>query len=308
MDRCEELSTRLMGVSHGLTDLEAKLRDEAGGAEYSKERILSELARLRADLESARLAIAARDCPAPSSENSKALASQANIAQVALRRKAAEFLTLPAASRYGEGYMKRSADKDVWDLPVYPRASAPTPTAFVEFWARNWTSKDKEQDSRYYDPAIGRPFTCVRLLKLFRWKNQTKLSRRKLRRVLSFVASIPKLEGLSNQTDAQAFLEEFPEGGAIWRIFLLHCWSCYYGSRKYPIYDQHVHRAMMFICKNEIEETGNWTDPAKIQAYLDKYIPFFDGFSEHDPQKVDQALMIFGRFIKTYPALVGGNA
>jgi len=55
-------------------------------------------------------------------------------------------------------------------------------------------------------------------------------------------------------------------------FFLLHCWSHAHGSRKYPIYDQHVHRAMTFICKGEREEIENWNDKKKVDAYLTKYL------------------------------------
>jgi hypothetical protein len=33
---------------------------------------------------------------------------------------------------------------------------------------------------------------------------------------------------------------------------------------------------------------------------LTKYLHFFDRFGDHNPQKVDQALMVFGRFAKSY--------
>jgi hypothetical protein len=57
---------------------------------------------------------------------------------------------------------------------------------------------------------------------------------------------------------------------------------------------------MTFICKGECQASGDWSDEEKLKAYLTRYICFFNRFSDLDPQKVDQALMIFGRFVKTY--------
>jgi hypothetical protein len=112
--------------------------------------------------------------------------------------------------------------------------------------------------------------------------------------VNSFIGCLEELQALRPQTEPKVFLEMFKNVAAIWRIFLLHCWS----KSKCPIYDQHVHRAMTFICKNQREEIGEWGDQRKIGAYLHRYIPFFARFDEPNSQRVDQALMVFGRFVK----------
>jgi hypothetical protein len=185
------------------------------------------------------------------------------------------------------------------DLPIYLRAHAST-TDFVTFWSRQWSDKDKRSDENYYDVHIKRPLTDDGLRDLFRWKNQMPLSARKQRTLERIVAGRERLVHLSPDTKPEAFLNQFREGKAIWRIFLLHCWSNAHGTNKYPIYDQHVHRAMTFICKGEREESGDWSDKVKVKAYLTRYICFFNRFSDLDPQKVDRALMVFGRFIKAY--------
>jgi hypothetical protein len=179
-------------------------------------------------------------------------------------------------------------------LPIYSREWAPTTAKFIEFWASQWSAKDKAQDEQQYTPHIGKPLTRDSLRTLFQWKNQMPLAAKKRRTVESFIDRIKELEQLPCTTDPKTFLEKFKEGGAIWRIFLLHCWS----ASKYPIYDQHVHRAMIFICERRREDIGGWDDQEKIKAYLDKYIPFFKRFSAHKPQEVDRALMAMGRFIK----------
>jgi hypothetical protein len=186
------------------------------------------------------------------------------------------------------------------ELPIYPRANA-TPTEFVKFWSRQWSDQDRKADKDYYNHHIKGPLTEYGLRDLFRWKNQMTLSAGKQRTLDRILARRQELVDLSPDTEPRDFLNQFREGQAIWWIFLLHCWSHAQGSKKYPIYDQHVHRAMTFICCNgEREESGGWSDEEKVKAYLTRYLFFFERFSDLDPQEVDQALMVFGRFVKTY--------
>jgi hypothetical protein len=186
-----------------------------------------------------------------------------------------------------------------FEIPVYSRELV-SPLKFVEFWSAQWSAKDRDQDRKNYEPYIGEPLTCASLKALFTWKNQTNLSQNKQKTVERFIYRLPELRCLSKDTDPKTFLETFAQGGAIWRIFLLHCWSHSCGTRKYPIYDQHVHRAMSYICGGLREEIDGWKDSEKIGVYLGRYIRFFDHFRDEHPQKVDQALMVFGRFIKAY--------
>jgi hypothetical protein len=171
-----------------------------------------------------------------------------------------------------------------------------SPHRFVEFWSSQWTDKDKAADNQYYNPNIGKPLTEERLKALFRWKNTIELSGPKSRSVEYHVSRLDDLKKLPADTAPSDFLSQFKKGGAIWRIFLLHCWSFWRGA-KYPMYDQHVHRAMTFICEGSKEEIST-NDREKIDTYLNKYIDFFRRFSECDPQKVDQALIKFGQFMK----------
>jgi hypothetical protein len=56
---------------------------------------------------------------------------------------------------------------------------------------------------------------------------------------------------------------------------------------------------MTFIKERPPEEIAGWSDRKKINAYLDEYVPFFDSFGFHGPRKVDRALWVLGRFIKS---------
>jgi len=184
-------------------------------------------------------------------------------------------------------------------LQIFQSLNA-SPSDFVEFWSRQWTDHDSEADSNYYNRHIDKPLTDARLQGLFRWKNQMPLSKGKKNTLKRIIARREELVSLSPKTLPSDFLDRFREGKAIWWIFLLHCWSHGHGSKKYPIYDQHVHRAMSFVSNGEPEESGHWNDKKKVDAYLNRYVEFFDRFNPIEPKKVDQALMVFGRFIKAY--------
>jgi hypothetical protein len=71
--------------------------------------------------------------------------------------------------------------------------------------------------------------------------------------------------------------------------------------RHFPIYDQHVHRAMAFMRKwPEAKLEIPADNPTKVRSYLEVYRPFFfDHFAACDPRKADRALWSFGRFLNS---------
>ena len=168
-----------------------------------------------------------------------------------------------------------------------------SPGEFVDFWS-----------ALYHDPReslyvnnIGKPPTAEAVTKLFVWKNGGKLSRLKQRSVeRNFIDRIGELQGFPKDTSAETFLARFATGGAIWRIFWLHCWQ----PDRFPIYDQHVHRAMMLIEDREPDELAAKDDKRKIRLYLDRYLPFHRRFAGSDQRSVDRALWAFGKFIKAW--------
>jgi hypothetical protein len=134
----------------------------------------------------------------------------------------------------------------------------------------------------------------------FRFKHLLKRSVRPL-----FLSNLEKAKALPRDISAERFLSAFPEGGAIHRIFWLHCWR----PRTFPIYDQHVHRAMVFIKTGQIEELSSFNDENKIERYLGNYLPFYETFADVDldfdltrdgvpGRGIDRALVTFGSCIK----------
>jgi hypothetical protein len=176
-----------------------------------------------------------------------------------------------------------------------------TQTEFIEFWR-----------GVYYDPTetlysnnIGQALTEQRILDLFKWKNGGPLAQRKEESVRqNFVEHLGDLQQLQQDQSIEELLALFPNGGAIFRIFWLHCWCPHH----FPIYDQHVHRAMAFIQMGEPEEIPP-NDDAKVASYINDYVPFHQTFDGIDIQPVypaldrtvDKALWAFGRFLKRNP-------
>ncbi|MGA2301494.1 MAG: hypothetical protein ABSG77_12490 [Candidatus Acidiferrum sp.] len=174
-------------------------------------------------------------------------------------------------------------------LIIYQPVNA-DPKAFIDFWAARYTGYDE----KFYEANVGQELTETRILEWFTWKNGTPLSEPKRKSVLrNFVARRGELDQVPRDETASDLLTRFGEGGAIWRIFWLHCWQ----PARFPIYDQHVHRAMRFIHAGVLEEIPG-KDPQKIRVYLDSYMAFHAGFDGIGSRLVDKALWAFGRFLK----------
>src|SRR6266478_5381142 len=154
--------------------------------------------------------------------------------------------------------------------------------------------KQLEREGKKVDEKIGKPLTPASVMALFEWKNGGKLSARKRLSVQEhYVPRIDKpLAG-----EVRGFLNSFgpSKGGAIWPIFWLHC--C---NQQFPIFDQHAYRAMIFIEHDQSDELDKYSDKQKIDLYLDGYIPFRLRFGRAD-RRTDQALWMFGKFLKTKP-------
>jgi hypothetical protein len=169
-------------------------------------------------------------------------------------------------------------------LPVLRVDLVPV-TEFVRFWERFYAGYDEE----FYQSNLGRQLDVELVDAWFAWKNGTQLSKQK-------AAAIRRNFPVSEQIAREASAEEVAgflnrPGGAIWRIFWLHLQL----PEDYPIYDQHVHRAMAFIegTSPEIPRARNTV----IRTYLESYRPFFERFAVCDRRLADRALWAFGKFL-----------
>lgn len=165
---------------------------------------------------------------------------------------------------------------------------------FVSFWSKQY----QDPRERLYEENIGRPFTPTSIHALYEWKNGDPLSDKKRASVeRNYVNRRHELGALPTDLDASGFLSAFPVGGAIWRIFWLHCWK----PNRFPIFDQHVHRAMAVLQDRARLELPA-ADSAKIGIYAREYMPFHAGLmKEHlDPRNLDRALWAVGKFVRVY--------
>ena len=176
-----------------------------------------------------------------------------------------------------------------------------TKTEFIEFWSGVYA----DDEENLYTDNIRRELTEKRILELFEWKNGGRLSALKEASVRrNFVERRIELQQLQPDQNVDDCLSHFSEGGVIFRIFWLHCWL----PDRFPIYDQHVHRAMTFIQSGTPEEIPD-RDAPKIASYIERYRPFYSTFDRMDfgpvERVVDRALWAFGKFLKRNVSTIG---
>ena len=164
---------------------------------------------------------------------------------------------------------------------------------FVEFWSALYPTKNEP----IYQANIGKPHTDQRLLALFEWKNNGPIAKQKLASIRrNYIDSMPTPPTPGDSRSLEAFITQ--PGGAIWRIFWLHC----HAPSQYPIFDQHVYRAMRRLLVGHPEEIPR-TNAEKAKAYVEQYIPFHSTFKFPNAKKIDEALWSYGKYLKGIYAL-----
>ncbi len=166
-----------------------------------------------------------------------------------------------------------------------------TPSEFVDFWEQGYYDPNES----LYTNNINAPRTPEVVETLFRWKVDRLFNKNLTRIHKNFISRLNEVATLPLETTPEDFLSRFSNGGAIWRIFWLHCWS-----QRFPLYDQNVHRAMTFIEDGSEEELEGYADKEKIEFYLKRYLPFVQQFNGIDGRRVDRALFAFGKFLKEW--------
>ncbi len=164
---------------------------------------------------------------------------------------------------------------------------------FIEFWSA-WYPTNNEPA---YQANIGKPLTKKRLLSLFEWKNNGRIAEHKLASIYrNYIDARPVPPAPGDLRAIETFIRQ--PGGAIWRIFWLHC----HDPSRYPIFDQHVYRAMRRIEIGRPEEIPRSTS-AKAKAYVEQYLPFHAAIKYPNAKKIDEALWSYGKFLKGKNAL-----
>ncbi|KAB7731920.1 hypothetical protein F5984_06780 [Rudanella paleaurantiibacter] len=175
---------------------------------------------------------------------------------------------------------------------------------FIEYWKGmyHYSSKSKAYDVYVIDRKMPFKFDSVILRGLFEWKNNTedKLSEKKVSSVNQIIDKLEVVNQLADDWDAKTFSDSFGKISAIWQVFLMHVIQ----PSQFPIFDQHVYRASIYLQTGDIGELKG-TTKQKLNAYKE-YQAFFGDVrlaSACDSRNIDKALWAFGRFIKQYPRL-----
>lgn len=120
------------------------------------------------------------------------------------------------------------------------------------------------------------------------------------RKILSKIEIINELRKHDFKLDD--FFESFKDVSAVWKIFLLHIIN----PDRYPIYDQHIHRAFRYLNNLDYRNIDHKSisDKNKIEFYTGEYLPFIESVIQPhkniDIKKIDEALFTFGKFIKDF--------
>lgn len=167
-------------------------------------------------------------------------------------------------------------------------------TQFIDCWSKYYNAYS---DEIYFSHINNDLLSENDIRELFVWKNGMKLSDLKSHSIETKVISKLMVINTLRKTDKLDFdtiSANFKDVSAIWKIFLMHIIN----PAEFPIFDQHVYRAMRYIKTNQIEELRN-NDQIKLRIYENEYLVFYRDLSSeiNDYRKLDKALWAFGKFL-----------
>ena len=175
-------------------------------------------------------------------------------------------------------------------------------TNFDSF-VKQWSSFYNYDEMNLYDDNIIKSKLNVEdLINLYKWKNGSNLSEKKKEALQNkMLNKLDKINELRENFAITEFLTEFDNVSFVWKIFLLHIIS----PNEYPIYDQHVHRAYLFLNRDNSYKIieSPISDKEKDSFYFNIYLPFITELRINDNFKIrdlDKAFFSFGQFLKNY--------
>lgn len=178
-------------------------------------------------------------------------------------------------------------------LPILSITEAGSIQDFIDYWSAIYAYNDAKK----YSPIHKNELTSDDLLSLYEWKNGMSLSQAKLHSFNNKILVKLNVINTLKRTpvlDIDNFNNEFKAVSAVWRIFLMHIIK----PSVYPIYDQHIHRAFLFIHNEKSASIkADMPDKLKFRFYYDEYLPFVKKMKVQDLKKMDEAFFAFGQFI-----------
>lgn len=182
------------------------------------------------------------------------------------------------------------------NIPILKSNQSATKSEFIQFWSAYYEYPLEE----LYNTRIGlQQFTQTDIENLFEWKNGMELSERKKKSLRENVLN--KLELINQykeqeQLNLDEFKKAFKSMSAVWKIYILHLIKPNY----YPIYDQHIHRAYLYINNMDYSQLKNTiSNKAKEDFYFTNYLKFVHGIKGCTLKQIDEALFSFGRFLNS---------
>ena len=190
------------------------------------------------------------------------------------------------------------------EIPILSRSSAEDFEQFIKFWSNLYDYPNMEDYTLNIKYAQGEKYKEDNIWKLYRWRGRYSKSESKeltvKDKIIDRIDEINKLKS-QKDIDLDQFFEQFDEISAVWAIFLLHILK----PLKYPLYDQHIHRAFNYMHKMQYKCISNHlSDSAKIRFYKKYYLPFIHAMMDKYPtlsvKQIDNGLFAFGRLLNLY--------
>jgi hypothetical protein len=181
-------------------------------------------------------------------------------------------------------------------LPILEQKNLDNFPKFIEYWAQMY---NVDADKPYDESINKKTFTDKDIQKLYEWKNGMPLSEKKQKSLNEkIISKLSVINELKQNFDKEIFRKEFKNISLVWKIFLLHIIE----PQKFPIYDQHIHRAYQFICKKDWQSvSAQMNEKAKCEFYFQTYLPFVKSETKKhglEIRNLDRGLFIFGKNLK----------
>ncbi|MFK5982731.1 MAG: hypothetical protein QM499_07450 [Flavobacteriaceae bacterium] len=181
-------------------------------------------------------------------------------------------------------------------LLVFEQQKTTNLNEFINYWSQLYSYSN---ENLYNNTIVKQQYSIADIQNLYVWKNGMRLSKSKQNslgaKILAKLIIINEFK-TQNEIDVNEFKKEFKNLSAVWKIFLLHSIK----PTKYPIYDQHIHRAYNYIHNLEYHSiSSEMSNKSKEEFYFNTYISFIQDQKYKDLKKLDEAFFAFGQFLNT---------
>lgn len=168
------------------------------------------------------------------------------------------------------------------------------PKLFMEYWSSFYAYEFEPN----YLKNISDPFKDLESFhQIFVWKNGMKLSKVKYTSIKKLYKQSKGFKKNNKKFSEIAFEEKFSmhKNPGIWMMFLMHLFQ----PNKYPLFDQHVYRAYIFLTEGVVKEIPK-NNKMKYIFFKQVYIPWFKSLKSStrlSGKTLDESLFTLGQYI-----------